>query len=103
MPIPISHFLLLYFRLAIQGHSVYVLDTIFHSDKSTLIRHIRATLPQEDEEPEARIAFQEFFWEETDSSITLPEFFGHGDNLLGQLIVDEKHSAKASTKIIHKY
>jgi hypothetical protein len=80
-------------RLASQGHAVSVLDTIHHRDRSPQIRHIRATLAQDDEGEEARVEFARFFWEETDSAVTLPEFFGHGDDKLGLLMAN--YSSKA--------
>uniref|UniRef100_A0A914HX86 glucuronosyltransferase n=1 Tax=Globodera rostochiensis TaxID=31243 RepID=A0A914HX86_GLORO len=80
-------------RLARHGHAVSVLDTIHRSDKSPLIRHIRATLPHSETENEAeRLAFAEFFWNQTDSSVTLPEFYNQADGHLATLMLN--HSAK---------
>jgi hypothetical protein len=70
-----------------------VLDTIFPADKSPLIRHIRTPIPQDDETEEARLAFHEFYWEETDTAVTLPEFFAHGDDKLGLLMANYSEKA----------
>uniref|UniRef100_A0A183C1Q3 glucuronosyltransferase n=1 Tax=Globodera pallida TaxID=36090 RepID=A0A183C1Q3_GLOPA len=80
-------------RLARHGHAVSVLDTIHRSDKSPLIRHIRATLPHAETEDEAeRLVFAEFFWNQTDSSVTLPQFYNQADGHLATLMLN--HSAK---------
>ncbi|KAL3098326.1 hypothetical protein niasHT_021598 [Heterodera trifolii] len=80
-------------KLARHGHAVSVLDTIHRSDRSSLIRHIRAPLPHAEVEDEAeRHAFAEFFWNQTDSSVTLPEFYRQSDEQLATLMLN--HSKK---------
>uniref|UniRef100_A0A1I8BHZ0 Glucuronosyltransferase n=1 Tax=Meloidogyne hapla TaxID=6305 RepID=A0A1I8BHZ0_MELHA len=84
-------------KLSIRGHSVYVFDTIFSKNKSKLINYHRAQLPQDDEGEEAKKEFANFFWYETDSSVTLDEFFEHGDGKIGILMIN--HTEKAKIKI----
>ena len=73
-------------RLSRRGHNVSVLDTIHANDRSRLIRHIRATLPQNIVTEEGRREFADMFWDQTKGVGTLPEFFGHADNKLGALM-----------------
>nr|CAD2184903.1 unnamed protein product [Meloidogyne enterolobii] len=89
-------------KLASNGHSVYVLDTIFSINKSKLINYHRAQLPQDDEGEEAKKAFAHFLWCETDSSVTLDEFFEHGDNKIGILMINHTEKAKIKLKNILK-
>jgi len=59
-------------------------------------------LPQDDEGEEAKKAFAHFFWSETDSSVTLDEFFEHGDNKIGILMINHTEKAKIKLKNILK-
>ena len=85
-------------RLARRGHNISVLDTIHTNDRSHLIRHIRATLPQSVSTEEGLRKFADLFWEQTEGVGTLPYFSGYADDKLGQLMLN--HSTKAGAEIM---
>ena len=72
-------------RLAEFGHNVTVLYTIDNDgvpDDPTL-HFVKARISSVEDPAE----FQSFFWEQTDSSVTLPAFFEDGDRMLGEIML----------------